>query len=174
MVTGYFSSKMGQGLGSFGKLAGRPLDFICGSDIDHAERGKGGHPGYLEIITLATVLLTLVLALIAYVQGDTERRPSVVVIYLAVSAIPLISFIFLLRTREHHGTCHAFDRGTIMFTRFSLAVGVLLVGSIAYCCYELLLPGQGKELLQVIAVRTPMGHGSSRRRNKKRRYRDRC
>jgi hypothetical protein len=129
------------------KRLGDALDWFCGFTYT----GAGIAQGYQQVVVLAGLLLTETLALIAYVQGDIVRRPEVVWTYICLSLVPLAHLFLMLRSRGE-GTSHAFDRGTLMFVRWSLLIGCTLVLAIAAACYALLLPGQGGIRLHVVSA----------------------
>jgi hypothetical protein len=109
------------------------------------EDGKETKSGIREVVSLMTIQMTQVLALLVYVYVQKNAVPEwlVVVIYVGLSVLPLVGMLLILNLRSRAcNSKRAFDRSTIMFTRWTFTLSFVLVGSMGVCCLYRLLPGQ--------------------------------
>jgi heme/copper-type cytochrome/quinol oxidase subunit 2 len=106
---------------------------------------KDGESGYREAIQLMELLLVEVLALLGYVFATgIDKTLLVTLVYVVASAVPVLG-LFLLLCAKHRDRPYrrAFNRGTIMFTRWMFGVGIVVVTIVAIACWNEKLPGQG-------------------------------
>lgn len=118
--------------------------------------GDNAKHGIAEVIALQTILITVALALLVYIQKDAAPRKWVSVIYICLSLIPIAGMIVMsiLRSRARSRML-AFDRSTIMFTRCTIILSLVTIIFMSIAYWNKLLPGQElpKRFLPVENVR---------------------
>lgn len=107
--------------------------------------GDAAKCGIGAVISLQTAMIAEVIALIGYVYAKQDSPPQwrVAISYLALSVLPLIGMflIYVLRSNTTKNA-PAFDRSTIMFTRCSLIVSLMVIAIVTAAYRWQLLPGQ--------------------------------
>lgn len=96
--------------------------------------------GFGEVISLTTVVLTAIGALIAYVQGKPDPGFALTLTYLVLSMIPILGLLFIVRSGK--GGAHLFDRPSVWFAGTMAVLLFVIVPGIALACYYGFLPGQ--------------------------------
>lgn len=122
--------------------------FIFGLDFD----GFAQNPQCIvrDVATLFGLILTLGVALTISVQQGVSNQIGAVILYMVISLAILGSMVVILRTKGHQSTGHAFDRGSLMFTRFILCCSFIIVACFSGFAIADKLPGQGFDYAKAV------------------------
>jgi hypothetical protein len=125
---------LGDGIGAI-------AEHICGCDLATPEKGESG---YREAVALMQILLVEIVALVTIVNNRAiDSNWLLVVSYLLLSVVPLLGLFLILRARDKvDSAVRSFNRGTVMFIRWMLGVGTVLVVTTAVLCSMERIPGQ--------------------------------
>ena len=113
-----------------------------------------------DVATIFGLVLTFGVALTISVQPGLASKWWAIGLYVLVSLSLLGMMVAILRTRGGpNDKGHAFDRGSLMFTRFALVSGSVIVGSFFFLAVLNLLPGQSEGFDKVAHAKlgTPKG-----------------
>ena len=142
-------------------LASRLIEFVLDLiswpwRFEYADANHSPKCGIGAIINLLQILVAVVLGLLAYIQVENrseilESKYRVVAIYVAVSLLPSLVLLRMLRLEQHlpYGNSsrrHAFDVSTVKMIKLSLLLSALLVFGTAYAFTNDLLPGQSRKV----------------------------
>lgn len=128
-------------------------DLLQGANWDVPKDAKHGTEA---VAGLAGAILTITLALVAYVQVRPEPNLGTTMVYLGLTFIPWVGMCVMYRTRAKPGsTASAFDRGTKMLARCLILATAFGVAGTALAFEYSLLPGQVRHLVLPVSSAEP-------------------
>ena len=122
------------------------LKWLLGCDFHSV--GEGAQSIVRDVATIYGLNITFAVALTVSLQHGVSDKWRAIILYLVVSVLTLSLMVVILRTKgkppkDEAQPGHAFDRGSLVFTRFALAFSIAI--TLIFTLFGILdrLPGQG-------------------------------
>ena len=117
---------------------------ICRKPPEDREPTVAQANTFREVVALQAILVTLTIALLAYIQREPDFEPRTDLVFILLAGIPISGLyqIVCARCATPQGDVYLYTRPIRVYARQSFFLALAIVGGASYFYWQGQLPGQ--------------------------------